>query len=209
MPAIRHRARLILALVSIALTLLLHLPSWAQAPSPVPAQPAQQPLIIPNLSNPLVSDWIWLDGRRLFKVAATKGNLAERTLAVQESLETIKHSYLRSETVEPQVEIRTSNNLPVIYVDDQHLLTITTLDAELRGMEITTLDDDIKSIVERALIHSRTEREPQFLQQQGMIAGGVIGLAILLNRLVHLWLPRKRMEQNNFHPLNIGSVLLG
>ena len=187
MPVIRHRARLILALVSVMLTLLLHLPSWAQIPSPIPKSPAQQPLIIPNLSNPLVSDWIWLDGRRLFKVAATKDNLSERTQAVQESLEIIKRSYLRSDTVEPTVEIRTSNNLPVIYVDDQHLLTITTLDAELRGINITALDDDIKSRVERALIRSRDERKPQFLQQQCIIAGGVIGLAILLNRLIRLW----------------------
>lgn len=187
MPAIRHRARLVLALVSIALTLLLHFSSFAQIPPTVPESLPPQPLIIPSLSNPLVSDWIWLDGRRLFKVAATKGNLSERTQAVQESLETIKRSYLRSGSIEPRVEIRTSNNLPVIFAEDQHLLTITTLDAELRGIEITVLDDQIKSTVERALKSSRSEREPQFLQQQVIIAGGVISLAILLNRLVHLW----------------------
>lgn len=190
MPAIRRR--LILALVSVTLTLLLHVPGWAQAPSPVPEPSTQQPLIIPSLSNPLVSDWIWLDGRRLFKVAATKGNLSERTQAVQESLETIKRSYLRSDSGKPKVEIRTSNNLPVIYVDDQHLLTITTLDAELRGIEITALDNDIQSRVERALIRSREERKPQFLQRQSIIAGGIIFLAVLLNRLVHLLQRRLR-----------------
>ncbi|WP_299489154.1 mechanosensitive ion channel family protein [Acaryochloris sp. IP29b_bin.137] len=183
MPAIRRR--LILALVSVILTLLLHAPGWAQAPSPIANPSTQQPLIIPNLSNPLVSDWIWLDGRRLFKIAATKGNLAERIQAVQDSLETSKRKYLRSNTADPLVDIRISNNLPVIYVDDQHLMTITTLDAELRGLDVTTLDDQIKSILEAALRRARIERQPQVLRQQGIIAAAVISFSILLNRLVH------------------------
>lgn len=190
MPAIRRR--LILALVSVTLTILLHIPVWAQAPSPVANPSTQQPLIIPNLSNPLVSDWIWLDGRRLFKIAATKGNLAERIQAVQDSLETSKRKYLRSDSVDPKVDIRISNNLPVIYVDEQHLMTITSLDAELRGLDVTTLDDQIKSILEVALRRARTERQPQFLRQQGILTAAVIGCAVLLNRLVHFWQRRLR-----------------
>lgn len=195
MSVIRHRSRLILGLVGVMLTLLLHCPSWAQLPNPgtAPERPTPQPLIIPNLSNPLVSDWIWLDGRRLFKIAATKGNLSERTQAIQDSLEAIQQNYLRSDATDPKVDIRTHNNLPVIYVNDQHLLTITTLDAELRGIEITTLDDQIKTSLESALRRSRIERQPQFLRQQVILAVSLIGLAVLLTRLIHLW--RRRLSR--------------
>lgn len=189
----RYRTNLFVSLGTVALCLMLHLPSSAQSPipfpsaSPVPEALPQQPLIIPNLSNPLVSEWIWLDGRRLFKIAATKGNLSERTQAVQESLHAIKENYLKAETVDPKVEIRTRNDLPVIYVNDQHLLTITPLDAELRGIEVTALDDQLQAILAMALKRSRTERQPQYLRQQGILSLGVIVIVLLCSRFIQVW----------------------
>ncbi|WP_299403952.1 mechanosensitive ion channel family protein [Acaryochloris sp. IP29b_bin.148] len=189
----RYSTRLIISLGTLVCCLLLHLPSVGQSTIPLPSTSSipevspQQPLIIPNLSNFLVSDWIWLDGHRLFKIAATKGNLSERIQTVQESLSIIKRNYLNTQSVDPTVEIRTLNNLPVISVGSQHLLTITALDAELRGVEVATLGDQLKTTLVMALKRSRIERQPQYLQQQGLISIGVIAVVLVCNRCIQLW----------------------
>ena len=195
MALLRYRSRIIACFGTLCLCLMIHLPSHAQLPIQLPsgqsaADPTsskQPPLNFSVLTNPLVSDWIWLDGRRFFQIAATENNLSERTQTVQDNLDRIQYEYLKSNAIEPSVSIDSLNNLPVIYVNNEYLLTVTALDADLRKTESLALANEIKSILETGLKKARNERRPQYLRQQGQIAAGVVVIILLCNAILYLW----------------------
>ena len=116
MSLLRFRSYLWVCLGTLGLCLFLHLPILSQTalptglPSPDTLSPSR-PLIIPKFSNPIVSDWIWIDGRRLFQIAASEDNLSERTQAVQDNLQNIQQNYLNADTVDPHVEIKTEKKI--------------------------------------------------------------------------------------------------
>jgi len=168
---------------------------------PSPGLLGQPRFVIPNLSNPLVSDWIWLDGRRLFQIAATEGHLDERKKAIQDNLDAVQNSYLAPNSVDLQVTVETTNNLPVLYVNDEYLLTITSLDADLRAIESSALADELKSTVEIALLKSRNERQSEYLKQQGQIIVAIIVILLTCSSVMYIW-QRRLSHPNNVVPVS-------
>ncbi len=165
---------------SIILATSVGIPASAQLPS------------IPNLqmppSSPVSNDWdsqivtnsIRLDGRRLFKIAAPRADLPERVENIQERLHHISQDYFQSDSSEVQVQIKTENNLPVIYVNNQPLLTITTLDAKLQEEEPLKLAQTLSESLEQDFKKAKLERQLPYLQRQAGIAAGVF-LGVVLS----------------------------
>ncbi|HLO84127.1 MAG TPA: mechanosensitive ion channel domain-containing protein [Nostocaceae cyanobacterium] len=151
--------------------------------------------------NQIVSDWVYLDGRRLFTIAADKSSFSDRFRYIQQNIQDITNNYLRRTNTEVRIQIRTLNGLPVIFVNEQYLMTVTSEDA--RQQEPFAFANQIGETLQKNLPLARQERQSKYLIQQAQIAG-----ASVLVMLVASWgLSRlsKRLQQITLKPISLGS----
>ena len=183
--------------LAIASSIAIAVVSVPKATAQIPFLPQlQAPSSVSNDSNNrLVTGWIYLDGRRLFQIAASRTNFPERSEDIQKKLEKIAQNYFQSPAKTPvKVDIREVNQLPVIYVNDQYLMTITSEDAGLREVDISTSANQVKESLQEDLQQAKQERQTPFLIDQGKIAAG-IGLAmILMSWGVYNWERRSKKD---------------
>jgi moderate conductance mechanosensitive channel len=182
--------------------------SMAIAVVSIPKASAQIP-IVPFLQSPsgissdadsrIVSGWIYLDGYQVFQIAATKTNLSERSRNIQQNLNQIHQNYLRLPEPENNVETQTINGLPVIYVNGQYLMTVTTEDARLRRQEPVVSAMEIREQLKTALQRSSRERTTVILIKQAQIAGGIALLIIVLSGGVYYF--QRRSKEHSKHPI--------
>ncbi|MEN9222095.1 MAG: hypothetical protein Q6M04_06625 [Thermostichus sp. BF3_bins_97] len=142
---------------------------------------------------------VTLDGRRLFLVTAPSGDpgstppVSQRVRSIEQTLRRLAATPLDLDTLEVSVTIDTQTNQPVVEVNGQHLLTITSLDAQLQGTQAIDWAEQVANIVEQALRTSQQERQPQFLRRQGVIALSILvavwGMSQLCKR------ERRRLQQ--------------
>ncbi|MGH1392458.1 MAG: mechanosensitive ion channel family protein [Trichormus sp.] len=167
----------------------------------VPKATAQIPLL-PQLpapsstgndpTNRTVSDWVYLDGRRLFQIVATKSNFSDRSQNIQQNLAAISQKFFQSDAQKIEVTTRIVNGLPIIEVNGKYLMTVTTADARLQQLDPSTLANQIAEDLKTALERAKQERQPQFLINQGQIALG-IGFAIMVASWgVYTWYRRSQ-----------------
>jgi small-conductance mechanosensitive channel len=152
-----------------------------QATAQIPFIPNLQP---PNLrtsesDSRTVTGWVYLDGKRLFQITAPRANFTERLENIQENINQISQEYFRNPDAKLDVQVKTENGLPVIYVNNRQLMTITDQDARLRQVDAWTLANQISQSLREQLEQAKQEREPEFLVRQGAIAVGC-GLSILV-----------------------------
>jgi len=168
-------------ILAIAGSMAITVVSMPKATAQIPFLPQLQlPSSISNESDSrVVSDWVYLDGRRLFQIAATKTNLAERRENIEQNLQEITQNYVRSSATEADIQVRTLNGLPVIYVNNRYLMTITSQDASLGEGDAFTLAESIKESLKQDLQRARRERQTQFIIDQAKIAGA-IALAMMI-----------------------------
>lgn len=170
----------------------------------VPKATAQIPLL-PNLTNPnsvnnngdnsTVYEWIYLDGRPILEITAAKNDVSQRLVNIQGNLQGISQEYFQSTSAKPQVEIRTSNDLPVIYVNNKYLMTVTSLDAQSRDVDPVTLANEIAADLQIELEKSKAERQTSSLMNQGKIAGGITLVMILSSALIYRYQRRSQPEE--------------
>ena len=160
----------------------------------VPKTGAQIPQIpfLPNVQLPTTgssndsdnrttSAWVYLDGRRVFQITGTKANLTERLEHVQATLDEISQDYLDSNVKEVKVQMRTSNELPVIYVNNQYLMTVNADDAKRQHVDPPVAAKQITEMLQEDLKRSRQERQTSSLIYHGKIAGGTLLLMIVVS----------------------------
>ncbi|MGK7899030.1 MAG: mechanosensitive ion channel family protein [Xenococcus sp. (in: cyanobacteria)] len=138
------------------------------------------------------TEWIRLDGRRIFQVTAAKNFLSERVQTINSNLEQISKAYFASNSNYLQVNVAKVNDLPTINVNGQYLLTITELDAKLRGMEPLAWSEQLSQNLRQALTKAKQERQPRFLLKQGMSACGILFAIAIVTWL--LAKQRRRLE---------------
>ena len=133
-----------------------------------------------------------LDGRRLFLVTALQvSEDAETNASVPvkqrvREIESKLHGFVRND-FDPdtlQVIYQIQNGLPVIYANDQSLLTVTAEDAEIYGVDLQRRAEDLTTLIQEALIRAKQERQPTFLRQQGYLAGPIAGLIAVVSYLI-------------------------
>ncbi|MEH1855386.1 MAG: mechanosensitive ion channel family protein [Nostoc sp.] len=191
---------LALPAVGIASSIAIGVVSVPKATAQIPFLPQlQAPSSVSNDSdNRVVSGWIYLDGRRLFQIAASKTNFPERSEDIQKKLKKIGQNYFQSPATTPvKVEVRKVNELPVIYVNGQYLMTVTSEDAGLRQVDISTSANQVAESLQEDLQQAKQERQTQSLIDQGKIAAG-IGLAmIVMSWGVYSWQQRSQKDSEN------------
>jgi len=184
--------------------------SMAIAVVSVPKATAQIPLLPQLLPSPssvsneannrLVTGWIYLDGRRLFQIAASRSNFPERSEDIQKKLEKIAENYFQSPAkTAVKVEVRKVNDLPVIYINGQYLMTITSEDAGLREVDMLTSANQIAESLQEDLQEAKQERQTQFLIDQGKIAAGIGLTMIVMSWGVYSW--QRRSKNDAVYPL--------
>jgi moderate conductance mechanosensitive channel len=182
--------------------------SMAIAIVSVPKATAQFPFL-PNLPTPssvskeadnrIVSGWIYLDGRRLFQIAATRTNFPERSQNIQQSLNVISQSYLHSSAQTVNVQVEKVNDAPVITINGQYLMTVTNEDARLREEEASLSANQITDTLQAALQRAKQERNTQFIIDQGKIAGAIALAMIAASWGLYLW--QRRSHEDTVNPI--------
>lgn len=150
-----------------------------------------------NVDNKIVSGWIYLDGRRLFQISATKTSFPERLQNIQQNLQEISENYLRSSATTAKIDIQTLNDSPVIYVNDRYLMTITNADIEQTKGNSWSLANQITQTLQRGLQEAKQERRVDFLLQQGVVAGVSALIVMIMSGGIYRW---QRREQKKTFP---------
>jgi moderate conductance mechanosensitive channel len=157
-------------------------------------------LLFINRDEAIETDTVNLDGYRLLTIAApatADGNsnpIAQRVKTIENRLEQIVNSNLDRLQVTTQID--KSSSLPVIFVNDRYLMTVTTLDAQIQGSEAQRVADEYAEILEAALQRARTERQPEFLLRQGVMAIGITIGAIVLSGTFATWQRRYQQQKH-------------
>ncbi len=154
---------------------------------------------------------ITLDGRNLFQIAANIGNSNNPNspniispLEMRVEMYETALSQILATDFEPRslsVTPRDRQGQTIIFVSDekqlkeQALMTVTELDAQIHGLSVQELAQHLTRIIRPALIQAQRERQKEYLQHQGLVAGGILlGLIIVSflwifwhQRLIHSW----------------------
>lgn len=181
-------------------------PSASSSPPPWVEKFTQNLSSDPNY----IAQSIYLDGRRIFGVAVPESNpqktssgestestsISNRAQIIQSRLQKIAQDNLDTNTLEVEYQIDPDSQLPLIYVNDNYLMTVTSNDAVMRGDDLETTAQELAQIIKDALLVYNRERQPEYLKRQGLIAGGIV-LGIIVLTLGILY--RKRHLQALYH----------
>ncbi|NHC36965.1 mechanosensitive ion channel family protein [Scytonema millei VB511283] len=161
-----------------------------------------------NPQRQIYTDWITLDGRRLFQVtASSREELAKRINEVQSNLEKISEAYFAQDSeAEPEVRSQrqtitdansptgVSQTLPTISINQQYLFTPTDLDAEVQGeTSVQNLASKLVKSLKQDLIAAKQERKPPVLIRRGTIAAGIFVGIVVASWGIRRW--RDRLDR--------------
>ena len=198
------RQRWPLIVGTLALTIGL---SGVRVPAQEESEPVQSPLpligsgLVESLNPSVASssyqaDYVYLDGRPLFLVTVPlpRGQeqpaaplLSQRIRSIQRNLNQILEDGVDPEDPNVEIRIDPGTESPVIYVDDQYLMTVTGLDAEAQRMNPQTWAWVVRRRVQEALITYYQERQVSFLLRQALIAGGIVMGVLMTSWLLGCW----------------------
>jgi len=157
-----------------------------------------------NPQRQVYTDWITLDGRRLFQVtASSREELAKRVDEVQSNLEKISEDYFAKDSEELEVRAQrqtitdansptgVSQTPPAISINQQYLFTPTDLDAEVQGeTSVQNLARKLVPIIQQDLIEAKQERKPDVLIRRGAIAAGIFVGMVIASWGIRRWCDR-------------------
>lgn len=153
---------------------------------------------------------IMLDGYTLFVIAApavktdaaksdSPAPIALRRQAIEQQLERFATDGQSLDALAITFSVDETSSLPVISVNGQYLMTVTVLDAQLQSMNPQQWATELTSVVKNALIRAHQQRQPKFLVQRGLVAGGLLLTLLSFSRLFglrlrHLKRRRKKLK---------------
>ena len=189
-----------LTVLPISLSSVTAQPATAQLPQSLSPQVQKLDSLLTGLDTPsdaadVTTSEVRLDGRTLFAIALPEVTqklgqvtpVRQRAQDIETILQRTVHSKLDPATLKVTSATDQQSGLPVIYVNDQWLMTVTTLDAQLQGHDPERWANRLTDIIRNALIRAQQERQPQFLLRQALIADGIGFVVIVgsygLNRL--------------------------
>ncbi len=155
-----------------------------------------------------------LDGYNLFAIAAPAVKDAKskpdsttpielRRQTIEQQLSRIANSRLESKSLKVLSTLDQNSGLPVISVNNQYLMTVTGLDAQLQSNNTQRWATELTAIVRHALARAYQERQSQFLIRQGVIAGGLFLTILILSRLFAIRQRRFKAERKQLKAKNV------
>jgi len=136
-----------------------------------------------------------LDGRKLFPVASlAQGDTAD-SLSLEQRVAEIerKIQQVASQGIDPnhlvlEVRIDEATRYPLIYANNQYIMTVTPLDAQAQGLSVLEWAEQVRGILQESLIQYHAERQLEASLAQTVWAGALLLLAIAGNwLLVRTW----------------------
>ena len=120
-----------------------------------------------------------IDGKELFFVGESRDVSArDRIRQIQSELQlAINSSQL------PEITIEQRNQLPVLYLNERYLHTVTNQD-KLDAETLQERAERLKRIIEQAIIISQQERSLSYLAQHSLIAVLILAIAIFISRFL-------------------------
>lgn len=160
------------------------------APSDIPGLSWQQveQLLGASQQETIIAP-IRLDGYILFSISSPKveNKQKENTEPIQyrrQKIERVLSTFANSPSADlPLVSISFDANsrLPNVLINNRYLMTVTPLDAQLQGTNPPQYANELKDIIQNALVRAREERELSFLGRQGIIAVMTLVLIFISN----------------------------
>ncbi|MCY7274151.1 MAG: hypothetical protein LH702_10500, partial [Phormidesmis sp. CAN_BIN44] len=202
---IRQKTVAIGIIFGLAIVLLFQIVSSAQSSS----TPTLPQLTLPQLTAPqitanteLARGDVRLDGRTLFTIAtpATRSPqgstpIASRVQNIETNLNRLVDRNVDPNQLQVTTAIDSASNLPVISVNDQYLMTVTTLDAQLQGQEPSSYAKELTPTIRNALIEAKQERQSDFLVRQGVQAVAILFGIFLTSWILSQWQRRLTHQQ--------------
>lgn len=168
----RMRAgRLVRGVILFAIALALALsPLYLHRPAA-----AQISLSGGSNSAQAVVNWVYLDGYKVFQVAAPQAAVGSRVRRVEKNFKQIRDEYLQADS--PDIRFTTEpmgrDDLPAIFINSSYLFTLTEADARMQGTLPWSLVEDLQQSIPNALRQARQQRQPEYLRRQGMTASAI------------------------------------
>ncbi len=175
-------------------------------------------LFAPDNSVGISTGIVRLDGRKLFAIAAPTLNqdderedtttpIQQRVESIENNLEQLASNKPRPKSLDVVVQTDSDSGLPVIYVNDRYVMTVTTLDATLQSTDLRRLAADYAATIRQALIAYEHERQPSYLMRQGLLATGILMLLVAGSTSTSYLLRRLRSRATRQRPLGDRTLL--
>jgi small conductance mechanosensitive channel len=209
-PAFKLRFRKALMLgITFALLLvtIAQQPVWGQdSKLPLFSIPDFGSAIATAMTQEIATEEVWLDGYKLFAISTPlvkqESNSSSGTTPLKERVEGIETILKRvvQNPVEPNklsvtAKIDSTTKLPIISINGQYLMTVTTLDAQIQGRDPSRHADELTRIIKAALIRAQQERQPKVLLRQTALAGGILVAIFLIHWSSQRWQHRLKIQQ--------------
>lgn len=154
---------------------------------------------IPVTPDALIAESIILDGRPLFRVTAPVGgdnalSLKQRIQEIDRNLQQVIKEGIDPNQLQVKSEIDETSNQPVIYINDQYVMTITSLDAQLQNQTPEQWAGEVERIFRSALLNYYQERQPDALLRQIILLCLLLVVLLLLTYLINR---QQHILQNN------------
>ena len=156
-------------------------------------------LLDQNVTNPVVSGCVRLDGRCLFEIADRKSDLPERTAEIEQRLDKIAPFYFHNNNTQIDLSQQPAGEVTQIYLSvgekEVRLTSVTEQDARLKEVDIATRADRIAQELRTGLRQAKRERQQDFLIAQAQQAAAVGTVMLLASLLVYLWGRRSKQSK--------------
>ncbi len=144
-----------------------------------------------------------LDGRRLFPVASLAQGDTTDALSLGQRVQEIerKIQQVASQGIDPnhlvlEVRIDEATKYPLIYVNNQYIMTVTPLDAKAQGLSVLEWAEQVRGILQESLIQYHAERQLEATLSQAVWAGILLLLAIAGNWLIERNLGKLKLQRS-------------
>ncbi len=157
------------------------------APASTPSPPSSIILSLFQQTPQLQTKWVRLNGTRVFQIAGSDAALSERRQWIQSNLQRISRAYVADPNTPLKVEISESNQQPVIYLNNQYLLTVTDLDAQIYGLDTQLRAEQLKDTLTQSMENARIQHQPPYLIAQARLLIVVLIGCSLTSFLLSCW----------------------
>lgn len=199
-----YRRQLVSSLLTLGIIIVLLLPI-----QPIHSQTIDFPvdsIIEPfafGTTKPQQLRSVVLDGRKLFPVASLAQGDTIDTLSLGQRVQEIerKIQQVASQGIDPnhlvlEVRIDEATKYPLIYANNQYIMTVTPLDAQAQGLSVLEWAEQVRGILQESLIQYHAERQLEATLSQAVWAGILLLLAIAGNWLIERNLGKLKLQRS-------------